>query len=181
MKWFHPAAAIIIPVLLSGCNQYRQKESASNVLADSTMQQSVSSVAAMDTGDGSRKFIRTAELKFKVIDAIKSTGSIEDIVQKQGGFVTYTHLGRTVDHIRSTAISKDSVKESTYFTLSNSMVLRVPNNRLDTTLKEIAANIDFLEYRIIKADDVALQFLSNELSRKRSAQEFIQAHKGIGC
>jgi hypothetical protein len=37
-------------------------------------------------------------------------------------------------------------------------------------LKLLSANIDYLDYRIIKADDVALQMLSNNLTLKRSAK-----------
>jgi hypothetical protein len=51
----------------------------------------------------------------------------------------------------------------------NEMVIRVPNTRLDTTLKAIAKYIDFLDYRTIKADDVSLQLLSNNLTSKRNS------------
>ena len=39
---------------------------------------------------------------------------------------------------------------------------------MDTVIKTIAKQIHFLDYRIIKADDVSLQMLSNELAQKRS-------------
>ena len=72
--------------------------------------------------------------------------------------------------MNTTAISADSSLETTYFTVVNSMTIRVPNTKLDTTLKDIAKHIDYLDYRIIKADDVALDMLSNELTQKRSAK-----------
>ena len=43
----------------------------------------------------------------------------------------------------------------------------MPNTLLDTTLKEIAKHVDFLDYRIIKADDVSLQILANKLTQSR--------------
>lgn len=39
---------------------------------------------------------------------------------------------------------------------------------MDTVIKTIAKQIHFLNYRIIKADDVSLQILSNEMEQKRS-------------
>ena len=47
-------------------------------------------------------------------------------------------------------------------------MLRIPNARLDSTLKEIAANIDYLDSRVIKAEDVALRMMANKLTQKRT-------------
>src|ERR1017187_10006070 len=48
----------------------------------------ISSSAAKETGkDTSRRFIRTAEMKFKVKSVIQSTYAIESIVKHMGGFV----------------------------------------------------------------------------------------------
>jgi Domain of unknown function (DUF4349) len=41
---------------------------------------------------------------------------------------------------------------------------------LDTVLKCIVKEIDFLDYRLIKADDVALKILTNELEQKRNTE-----------
>jgi hypothetical protein len=133
--------------------------------------EAVSSSAAVETNkNGDRKFVRTAELRFKVKSVIKATYGIEDITVRHGGFVTYTNLNSNIDNVNTTAVSADSSLETTYFTVINSMTIRVPNTKLDTTLKDIAKHIDYLDYRIIKADDVALQILSNDLTQKRSAK-----------
>lgn len=132
---------------------------------------SISSSAAVETNkNGNRKFIRTADLKFKVESVVKATYGIEDIVGRQGGFVTYTNLYSTIDNVSTTAISADSTLETTYFTVLNSMTIRIPNTKLDTTLKAIAKHIDYLDHRIITADDVALQILSNDLTQKRASK-----------
>lgn len=129
----------------------------------------ISSSAAVElNNDSTRKFIRTANLRFKVKDVIRSTYDIEGITKNHKGFVIYTNLGSSINHVSSTAVSADSTLETTHYTVSNSIVLRVPNHKLDTVLKDISRNIDFLNYRIIKADDVALKILSNRLAQKRS-------------
>lgn len=160
-----------IAMYLFACSRGSNERMANVAINDSTSNAFISSSAAVENNkDTTHKFIRTADLKFKVNSVIKSTYNIENITNRQGGFVTYTNLTSTIDHVSTSAISADSSLETTYYTVSNSITLRVPNTRLDTTLKEISKNIDYLDYRIIKADDVALQILSNNLTRKRSAK-----------
>jgi hypothetical protein len=58
------------------------------------------------------------------------------------------------------------------------MIIRVPNIHLDTALKSMASLVEFMDYRVIKADDVALQLLTNRLSYTRnneSADRLMQA------
>ena len=77
------------------------------------------------------------------------------------------NLESHIDNTNVTAVSADSSLESTYYSVSNSLVLRVPDAELDTTLKAVAALVDYLDYRVIKADDVRLQMLSNQVIQDR--------------
>jgi len=158
-------------ILLFGCRQSRNEQMESKAIADSTSNAFISSSAAVENGkDTTRRFIRTADLKFKVKSVIKSTYDIENITNRQGGFVKYTNLTSNINNVTTTAVSADSSLVTTYYTVTNSITLRVPNTKLDTTLKEISNNIDYLDFRIIKAEDVGLQILSNNLTQKRSAK-----------
>jgi hypothetical protein len=161
----------VLATLLLCCGQTGEGKLELNQVGDSTSNAVISSSAAVENRkDTTRKFIRTADLKFKVKSVVNSTYDIENITGRQGGFVTYTNLASEIDHATNTPVSADSSLETTYYTVTNSIILRVPNTKLDTTLKEIAHNIDFLDYRIIKADDVALQILSNKMVQDRSAK-----------
>lgn len=131
----------------------------------------ISSLAAIENkADTVHKFIRTAELKFKVKKVTEATYFIEDITRKMDGFVTYTNLSSHVIKNATTRISDDSLVNLTNFQVHNDMTIRVPNSKLDTTLKLIAQTISFLDYRIIKADDVNIQLLSNTLTQKRASK-----------
>jgi hypothetical protein len=137
----------------------------------SKLKKNISSSAAVENKkDTTHKFVRTANLKFKVKSVINSTYDIENTAVKHGGFVTYTKLESTINNTTETAISADSTLETTFFTVVNTIIIRVPNTKLDTTLKDIAKNIDYLDYRIIEAEDVALQLLSNNLTQRRVAR-----------
>jgi hypothetical protein len=168
MKHSKIILGFVLSVVCIGCSPKRTEEAPR---ADSTVVSLVSSSAAVENKkDSTHKFIRTADLKFKVKSVIKSTYNIEEITAHMGGFVTYTNLTSNIDDNETKPVSSDSSLVITHFTVTNSITLRVPNTRLDTTLKLLSANIDYLDYRIIKADDVALQMLSNNLTLKRSAK-----------
>ena len=144
------------------------------IAADST-----SSSAALEKESSTRKFIRTADLKFKVKNVTQSTYIIENITNKFDGFVTYTNLQSNIVDKFETKISQDSTLETTRYNVENNITIRVPNKRLDTVIKCIAKQIDFLDYRVIKADDVSLKMLSNQLSQKRSAVNEKRVEKAI--
>jgi hypothetical protein len=131
-----------------------------------------SSAAVEKNNDPERKFIRTADVKFKVKSVVNTTTDIENICTAQGGFVIYTNLTSNVDDHTETPISADSLLETTHYTVTNTITLRVPNTKLDSTLKDIAKSIDYLDYRIIKADDVSLQILANNFTQKRATNNY---------
>lgn len=134
--------------------------------ADSTSV--ISSSAAVEPKNSNRKFVRTADIKFKVKNVAKSTTIIEDATTKFGGFVTYTNLQSNINEEDKTKVSPDSTLVTTKYTVDNNITIRVPNTQLDTVVKSIAKQIDFLNFRVIKADDVTLQMLSNKMAQKRS-------------
>ncbi len=127
----------------------------------------ISSSAAVANKDTSKKFIRTADIKFRVNNVLQSTLIIEDITKYFEGFVTYTHLASEINNHVVTPVSLDSALETIYYTVSNHMVVRVPNTKLDTALRSIAKQIDFLDYRTIKAEDVTLSLIANRLTQLR--------------
>ncbi|RZJ72990.1 DUF4349 domain-containing protein [Flavobacterium sp.] len=127
----------------------------------------LSSSAAVATNDGKRKFVRTADIRFKVSNVSQSTTKVEDAVASAGGFVVNTDLKSSVNETRDIKKSEDSIVRTTVYTVHNDMTIRVPNYNLDATLKTISREVGYLDYRIIKAEDVNLQLKSTELEQKR--------------
>lgn len=156
---------------LSGAFNFMATDANSSVSNNTPGNNFISSSAAVeDKKDTTRKFIRTAEMKFRVKSVLQATYSIEEIAKQFEGFVTYTNLSSTVDRKTVTPVSADSSLETIYYTVVNDMTLRVPNTKLDTTLKTISVLIDYLDYRTIRAEDVALQMLVNRLAQDRAAK-----------
>jgi hypothetical protein len=129
--------------------------------------------------DLNRKFIRTADIKFKVKNVPQSTYAIENTTAKFGGFVTYTNLQSDISEKTKTKISQDSTLETTKYNVENNITIRVPNTQLDTILKTISKQIDFLDFRVIKADDVSLQILANQLAQNRSTSQEKRVQKAV--
>ncbi|MEO8515644.1 MAG: DUF4349 domain-containing protein [Flavobacterium sp.] len=139
----------------------------------------ISSSAAVEPKNSNRKFIRTADIKFKVKNAAQSTYAIENATNKFGGFVTYTNLQSEISEKEQTKVSQDSTLETTKYTVKNDITIRVPNRQLDTVIKTIAKQIDFLDYRVIKADDVSLKMLANQMAQNRSNNSEKRIEKAI--
>lgn len=161
------ALALLVVGIAISCKQAENAEESANAVTDSTS--TISSSAAVQPKNSNRKFVRTADIKFKVKNVAKSTGVIEDATNKFGGFVTYTNLQSNISDEDQTKISPDSTLVTTKYTVENNLTIRVPNQQLDTVIKTITHQIGFLNYRVIKADDVTLQMLSNQMAQSRGS------------
>ena len=140
-----------------------------------------SSAAVENPNDTVRNIIRTANIKFKVKDVITATYNIENIVVKHHGFVENSNLSSQINNTEKICIKEDSTLITTYYTVLNTLILRVPNTKLDTTLKEIAQLVDFMDYRIINAKDVTFDLLSNKLEQNRLAKYDSRMKNAIAC
>lgn len=181
MKFKKIFYALLLSSVIFSCKQNERHEEAMSESAEASSQDAkmVSSSAAVVDKNSNRKFVRTADLRFKVKNVAQSTYSIENTVSKFGGFVTSTELKSNIIDVSTAKKSSDSIVETTRFIVENNMVIRVPNTLLDSTLKTIAKQIDYLDYRIIKADDVSLALLANDLSQRRNQQNQARVEEAI--
>lgn len=167
-----PFAFVFLFSLLLGCsnNESAQEAFMSEAALDSVAVSEAPIASPEPTVPASpeRKFIRTADLKFKTGNVKQATETIEDLTRKYEGFVSHTNLASTVVHSSSTQIKADSVLEQTEYVVENTMTLRVPNSQFDSLLKEMGQVTAFLDHRVINADDVSLQLLENSLRIKRN-------------
>jgi hypothetical protein len=119
-----------------------------------------------------KKLIKTAELRFKVKNVEQTTATIEGIARKAGGYVVSSELRSTPFPWKSTTveISGDSVLVVTEFEVSNQLVIRVPNYNYDSVLEQLRSLYSYLDYRILKTEDVTSQFLRNKLKAENKAK-----------
>jgi hypothetical protein len=114
-----------------------------------------------------KKLIKTAELKFKVGNVWNSTEKIEDLTYKYGGYITYSNLQNRYDNYSKSSITRDSILITREIIVENEMKLRIPNLRLDSFIRELTPLVKYLDYRIIKTDDITFQFASIDKQGER--------------
>lgn len=162
---------LLFIAMVTACKQSPESAETSSMseqVQAADQEKTISSSAAKVDPKSNKKFIRTADVKFKVKNVAKSTYAIEDATSNFGGFVTYTNLESNIFSEDRLKISPDSSLITTKYKVENSITIRIPNTKLDTVLKVISKQIQFLNYRVIKADDITLSLLSNEMAQKRS-------------
>lgn len=144
-------------------------ESRAQPFQDATANGDIFSSAAARPGaiDSLKKFVRTAEMRFRVKNAAASTLRIEDIALRNGGFVLNSNLNTEIERRQNTPMSRDSALETTQYSIHSQLLLRVPYRQLDTTLRAIGRLADFLDMRHVNATDISLQLLEKELVRLR--------------
>lgn len=119
--------------------------------------------------DSLRRFVRTAEVKFRVRQVLSATLQLEDVALRHGGFVTVSNLRTEVEYRHEQPISRDSAVETTRFSVHSHLVLRVPYRQLDTTLRSMHRLAEFLDYRNVRAEDVAFKMMQDQLLQLRQS------------
>jgi hypothetical protein len=114
-----------------------------------------------------KKFVKTADVKFRVNKVISATEKIEDLTSRYNGYILYSNLQNREENFKRTKISRDSILISRQITVLNNIQLKVPNEKLDSFIRNLNPFICFLDYRVYKLDEVTLLCLSNNLKTKR--------------
>lgn len=170
------SSGLIATVIFASCNSNQEARVAEAITAENS-KAPPTDAAGNTVKDGARQFVKTADMKFRVQNVADVTYKIEALTANAGGFVSHSGLNSIIDDQSVTSVSADSSVETLRFTVTNDITIRVPDERLDTTLKAITALTEYLDHRNINAEDVALQIKANEKAVKRP-QLFTARQKG---
>ena len=165
---------LTISYLMLSCNTKSYQENAETVDAteaiaatDSIMVIPTNPNISKNEATKNKQFIRTAESKFRVKDVKKATQKIQDATDKYGGYVTNMNLKSESISKKTIQISEDSLAEIATFSVYNDLTIRVPNQQLDSLLREVFRTVDYWDNCEIKADEVTLSLLAKSLKIKR--------------
>jgi hypothetical protein len=105
--------------------------------------------------NGKTKVIKTVDFRFEVDDVKKSTEAIELAIRKYPAYIASSKL-----HLENPI-------------LENTMTIRVQSEYFQDLLKEIDQQARFVNFRDVKTDDVAKEFvdLDSRLKTKREVEE----------
>ena len=164
---------LVVSISLFGCGPSRERmeEIEANASRTNAITDSVSTYMkgiATDTINGiTHNFIRKANLKMKVNDVLSSSKKIEDLVSDCGGYVFSSKLTSIKNFTQSIQTHKDSVLEQINYTTVNQISLRIPNQKLDTVLRQICDLALFIDFKNLSADDVKMKLFANKLAETR--------------
>jgi hypothetical protein len=171
-----PVFGITLGLALQGCSNGARREVylKDSLMIDSIMRDSISKTAVLAHSldlntktPADKKFIKRADLKFKVGNVLYATEKMEDLTTKYGGYMLYSNLANRLENSDRSRISRDSILISKEIEVVNQLQLRIPNNKLDSFVRELDPLVVFLDYRIIRLNDVTLQFVSNQMRTER--------------
>lgn len=174
-RLFSSAILILISIFLFLSCGPSAKEMEEKRVADDTrtsdslaMEQSIAKNLSLNTNTPKdKKFIKTAETKFRVQNVQTASEKIEDLAVHYSGFVVFSNLSNEESEMERFGISKDSVVLTKKIVVRNEMKLKVPNENIDSLVRQLNKMILFLDYRVIQLDEVTFSILANEKATER--------------
>jgi hypothetical protein len=115
-----------------------------------------------------RNFVRTASLKFKANDIAAAIIESENKVRALGGYVSLSTMKNSVQDSNSIPITADSLMRTVRYLTSADLVLRLPDNQLDSLLASLSKVSTMMYHREIRCDDISIQLLENKLKTQRA-------------
>lgn len=123
------------------------------------------------TGEhGTRRFIRTVSVDFQVQDVQRAVQRIEDLAVRSGGFVTRSAVNSEVRATQRRPLGDGRLVELSVYVQRANLQVRVPGARAQGFVRQLAAEMDFLDRREYQAVDAQFELLRQELARARHAQ-----------
>ncbi len=118
----------------------------------------------------SKKFIKTADLRFKVNNVEKTTQTIERLALRLGGYIQQSQIKSNYVSSRNIEKSSDTIMEVLEYYVDNNMIIRVPSIYFDSVLAEIGKEHIYLDRREVKTEDVSTIFLRNKLKEEKRTE-----------
>ncbi len=120
--------------------------------------------------DPARRFVRTAQIRFRVEDVYRSALAIEDLVASQGGFVVANAIRSEIRDTRLHPSGKDTMTELTEYATVGDLTVRVPSAHTQAFLRALVDQMQFLDSRDFRAQDVQFDLLRQQLAYLRGQE-----------
>ncbi len=117
--------------------------------------------------DPARRFIRTAQVRFAVDDVYASALGIEDLTAKYGGFVVRNRVHAETRSTQRRPMGDGKLLELTEYVTRGQLTVRVPSDDAQAFLRELVAQMRFLDGRDFSARDAQFDLLRQQLAFQR--------------
>jgi ribosomal protein L9 len=129
------------------------------------------SKAATVGNDSLHLFIKKATIEALAKNLFQSSIQLEDSCIALGGYIENSTISKEVSQENNIQVKRDSILSIQKYRLNNSLSVRIPHQQLHRFLKIVQRVCDKIEYRHVRAENVAL-----DLWKEKRTQDIIQAH-----
>ena len=129
--------------------------------------------------------IRMVEYKAKVSNVYNCMAQLSFITEKYGGYISRDKTKNKVLSIQTRKILEDTSLFITEYSTSSTIMLRIPHFLIDTVLKEINQNLQYIDYRYSKANDslialyTAKKFYNNLTTETYDAEKLVKSDSRV--
>jgi hypothetical protein len=127
--------------------------------ADSTSVLSNGSAADSDKP----KFVKTANMRFKVKDVQRTGESISALTTSMQGMVMHHSLATSIERSTDVVSSSDSVMRFSSYNTNADMTVRVPSDKMEEFMNQVGHMAVFVNTRNMDIQDKTLDFLASQL------------------
>lgn len=162
--------AMALCAILFGCNSEKKSESSDTVSVNNERTTAQSELVS--------KVIKTADMRFKVKDAVQTKLEISKIVSNLEGSIVESSIQTTTLDQERVAYSADSLQETTVFKAEGVIIARVPPAYLNVFSDLVAARAEQIDSAKMQANDQSIAYLRNSLKTK-NREEALKAAKAL--
>ncbi|WP_316798628.1 DUF4349 domain-containing protein [Pedobacter frigidisoli] len=162
--------AMALCAILFGCNSEKKSESSDTISVNNERTTAQSELVS--------KVIKTADMRFKVKDAVQTKLEISKIVSNLEGSIVESSIQTTTLDQERVAYSADSLQETTVFKAEGVIIARVPPAYLNVFSDLVAARAEQIDSAKMQANDQSIAYLRNSLKTK-NREEALKAAKAL--
>ncbi|MGF7073914.1 DUF4349 domain-containing protein [Mucilaginibacter sp. 3215] len=171
--------AVLAGVLLLGACKGSNYEAIRDDKASSSSADTVAKMTDTSKVDiPTTKLVKTADMRFKVKSVQQTGDAIAALTARDGGMVMHHQMQANVESSQDIRVSDDSIKRVSALSMSADMTVKVPSEKLEGYMTEVAHMGMYVTLRRMDIEDRTLDYLSEKLKLKNRQDLVDQQKKG---
>ncbi|MFC0515819.1 DUF4349 domain-containing protein [Mucilaginibacter angelicae] len=170
--------ALLAGVLLLGACKGSNYEAIRDEKAVSKTDAALANADSTSLETTSTKLVKTADMRFKVKSVQQTGDAIAALTARSNGMVMHHQMQANIEKSEDIRISNDSVKRVSAFSTNADMTVRIPSDKLEDYMTEVAHMGMYVTMRKMDIEDRTLDYLSEKLKLKNRQELVAQQKQG---
>ena len=145
-----------------GCSNEKRNEAADSEALKTDMELTDSAATA--------KIIKTADVRFRVKDALQTKREISTRIKQYGGTLVEVSIENQIVQQDKVKYSADSLSEITLYSTEGRITAKIPAENLDQFTDETVAHADFVDQQSLLFDDQSISYLANKAKTRNRVE-----------